>query len=1356
MCVKRRKQLVWLLTIVFLLTQALLAAPLLAQTSTGTALGGGAEKRSSTGTGRIAGEDRYQTAVAVSQKGWKTAEYAVLARGDNFADALCAGPLAQKYNGPILLTAPSALNQDTLKELKRLGVKHLFIAGGTGAVSQAVEDALKAGGIAAIERIYGNDRYDTSVKIAEKLGASSRAVLATGSDFPDALSISAAASKLGMPILLTAKDSVPGAVKQYFQDKGISQTYVIGGTGVISGSVEKTVPGAVRLAGADRYETNKTVLQNFEKEFNFENIYVAIGGGPQGNEFADALTGAVLAAKNSAPLVLTGKTLPQGTADYLKGKLILASKATGLGGKAVVPSAVLAGIIAYKEQIPVAKKYSTAGAYGPETGKDTIAGSVIISAPDVTLRNTVIEGDLLLAQSIGDGNVYLKDVTVKGKTIINGGGPNSVIMYNFNGQTVVVDVPDGSSVRLVAQGSTSVSNITMEGNGTLQESELTGAGFINVEIPAGAEVILSGTFDQVNVEAAGANISVASGSITTMTIAETAQGAGVNLAGGTSVGTLNANAASNITGQGQIATANVNTNNVTIEQTPGSTNIAGGVSANVGGQQQSANNTPAYSGGSDSPSPVPITSVMVANATTVEVTMPNIYGVTFTWNGTAPTNVTEHDGSKYVLTVPAVSMKRKNTLVASAGGYNDRTMTYNVTATTGNLIVIGADAAALRSALSAAADGDTILLAEGTYELDSVAALNDKQVNLIGTGKTGTLVKYNGASQNEGLFATPVNSGKNGNITFKSIGFSNIRSGVAQGNYVFLSNPGTNANKASFDDCSFDNFYTVAYFNNTHSGQVNNNQITITNCVIDNTAWVYSQDDITPGSRPLTNFTISNNTGNSANKGKEDFGGITVRDTATLQSKSRPATLQAAVAAAADGDTVDLAAGTFLSDSQISINKALIVAGAGADKTLLKVSADLGTVNGSKHALTCYNQPVTLKNLTIDSDGKAYGVNTYNQAQVTLENITLKNSKGAGLTVNGSSVTATNLTTANNSWGGVNVDPGSGVTKPSVFTLLSGALGEATQIWSDGKYVTAQATVTVNADGYARYHIAGGTTFEWTNRPLTNAATITKGGITTKYSTIQAAVDGASAGDTVDIAVGTYDLTAPLNINKAVTVQGVNRETVILKGAVTIANTVSISGGATLKSVTVTRDNSVWSGNSNVSLVSFGQNLTAETTLENCIVKHGRNGVYLNNTGNAVIKNNFIDNNRTGIQMANSVSASVENNTITNNHTIGVLLQYLSADNFGIPTFTGNTIKDNWYSDFENRWPLRTPQYRVDVTNNNFTDLTSTIADNSGEPGYDALQPVELGGTAVRPATRVTFVMKIPGNIIMPLTLNLN
>lgn len=323
----RKRSLVWLLAFCFLLIQ-LIAGSVFAQTT--------AE------TDRISGDDRYKTAVAVSQKGWNTSDYAVLARGDNFADALCAGPLAQKYGGPILLTQPNQLNSDTLTELQRLGVKHLFITGGLGAVSKSVEDALQASGIATIERINGDDRYETSVKIAEKIGHSGKVVLATGSDYPDALSISGIAAKLGMPILLTAKNTLPSSVGNYFHNNTVTQTYVVGGIGVISAQVADGVPGSSRLAGGDRYATNIAIMQNFAGELNFEAIYVATGSG-----FADALTGAVLAAKNSSALVLTNQLqLPKVTGDYLKTVLKEDVIVVGLGGENVVSSVVLEGIIA--------------------------------------------------------------------------------------------------------------------------------------------------------------------------------------------------------------------------------------------------------------------------------------------------------------------------------------------------------------------------------------------------------------------------------------------------------------------------------------------------------------------------------------------------------------------------------------------------------------------------------------------------------------------------------------------------------------------------------------------------------------------------------------------------------------------------------------------------------------------------------------------------------------------------------------------------------------------------------------------------------------------------------------------------
>jgi putative cell wall-binding protein len=414
---------------------------------------------------RVYGSDRYKTSVAISQKGWSESQYAVIARGDDFADALCAGPLAKKYDAPILLTQPDKISNDVLAELKRLGVKNVFIVGGNGAVSENVENILKSSGIASIERIFGADRYETSVKIAEKLGSVDKMALATGSDFPDALSISAIASSMGMPILLTEKNTLPAKVRSYIVSAGIAESYVIGGTGVISDSVKNALPNAIRLGGKDRYETNVAVMNQFVDKLNFNKIYVAVGDGKDGDGFADALSGAALAAKDSSPLILVYKVLPKVTADFLKPKVFAQSQVYALGGEAVVPSTILDDIAFYISQGLNGKILSQAGVYGPQEGTETVDDNVIITVRDVTLQNTIIEGDLIITESVGDGDVTLKNVTVNGTTTIRGGGPNSIVMYNFKGKTVVVDVPDGRSVRLVAQGDTSVESLNMNSDG---------------------------------------------------------------------------------------------------------------------------------------------------------------------------------------------------------------------------------------------------------------------------------------------------------------------------------------------------------------------------------------------------------------------------------------------------------------------------------------------------------------------------------------------------------------------------------------------------------------------------------------------------------------------------------------------------------------------------------------------------------------------------------------------------------------------------------------------------------------------------------------------------------------------------
>lgn len=236
---------------------------------------------------------------------------------------------------------------------------------------------------------------------------------------------------------------------------------------------------------------------------------------------------------------------------------------------------------------------------------------------------------------------------------------------------------------------------------------------------------------------------------------------------------------------------------------------------------------------------------------------------------------------------------------------------------------------------------------------------------------------------------------------------------------------------------------------------------------------------------------------------------------AGLQNVSTFAELQAALA----DDTVTeiVLTANIVSTSQITVSRPVTIDGDGFSIT---VGTDLGTVNGSKHALALVPEPtggaIVLEDLAVDSASKAYGVSTYANAQVTLNQVVLTNSKGAGLTINGSSVTATALSTAGNAWGAVNVDPGLGVTTPSVFTFVSGSMAETNKVWSDGKNVTPTATVevTITAEGFEEVETGTGLRL-WTvprTVQISDAAQLI------------AAIRDLRPADTLVLAAGTYDV----------------------------------------------------------------------------------------------------------------------------------------------------------------------------------------------------------------------------------------
>lgn len=264
---------------------------------------------------RIAGPNRYYTAVEVSQANFpESAETVFVASGENFPDALAAGPLAARNNAPLLLVPSSQpIPAQVTAELRRLSPSQIIVMGGPSAVSAGIEAELS--GIAPVTRYGGADRYATAALAALGEGApNERVFLATGLNFPDSLVAGAVAGEVDGTVLLTAPGSLPSVTADALGQLSPSEVVIAGGTDVVSDAVQAQVRAAVgavpvtRAAGADRYGTS-AALSRLAFPADTSEVYLATG-----LNYPDALAGAAVAGPNNAALLLTDPNcVPQPT-----------------------------------------------------------------------------------------------------------------------------------------------------------------------------------------------------------------------------------------------------------------------------------------------------------------------------------------------------------------------------------------------------------------------------------------------------------------------------------------------------------------------------------------------------------------------------------------------------------------------------------------------------------------------------------------------------------------------------------------------------------------------------------------------------------------------------------------------------------------------------------------------------------------------------------------------------------------------------------------------------------------------------------------------------------------------------------
>ena len=262
---------------------------------------------------------------------------AVLVRDDDYPDALVAGPLAANYNAPILMTPTKQVPRRVVDALRTHGFTKVILVGNSGAISAGAASQLQNAGF-QVQRLGGQDRYRTAGAVADHLLAArgrdkSDVYLATGVDYPDALSASSAAIKNVGVVLLTPRRTVDGTSQGWMNSAKAAKVVAVGGPAVTA--AERSVHLDEKQVGVDRYETAEKVASAYFPP-NPGRIAVATG-----KDFPDATLAASLTARTGSPLVLTRTdTLTKPTTQFLTRNRASVRKVDVVGGKAAVTEKV--------------------------------------------------------------------------------------------------------------------------------------------------------------------------------------------------------------------------------------------------------------------------------------------------------------------------------------------------------------------------------------------------------------------------------------------------------------------------------------------------------------------------------------------------------------------------------------------------------------------------------------------------------------------------------------------------------------------------------------------------------------------------------------------------------------------------------------------------------------------------------------------------------------------------------------------------------------------------------------------------------------------------------------------------------
>ena len=291
------------------------------------------------------------SAAKAAYPGWAGVTDVVIAAGDsgelNLFEAATAPGLAGAYGAPLLLSDPTILRNDLRDALIAMpdGVKVHLVGRG---VSTPLRNAIaRIPGVASVDRLYGADRFGTSVAVARRMK------LILGSAFPDTALVASAQSMNNIwdsvvaspvsarqhyPLLFVNTAGVPTDVGAALYDLGLSNRYILGGTGAVPETVRSAlgVDPANRIGGADAYATSALFAQRAVDNGWLSGGTVGFASNPDLADWA----GAYMGVRGGPILYVRSTSVPGSVATYLTANSTVIKRGYVFGATSTLSEAV--------------------------------------------------------------------------------------------------------------------------------------------------------------------------------------------------------------------------------------------------------------------------------------------------------------------------------------------------------------------------------------------------------------------------------------------------------------------------------------------------------------------------------------------------------------------------------------------------------------------------------------------------------------------------------------------------------------------------------------------------------------------------------------------------------------------------------------------------------------------------------------------------------------------------------------------------------------------------------------------------------------------------------------------------------